>query len=68
MALSECALELLRDTTVLGGYGVHAELICPAAELVNAGYARAEDDYEGPRLYITDKGRRAAIRRKFIKV
>lgn len=68
MALSKEAETLLKAVCEMGGWGVLADNIIAAADLLRAGYVRADDDYEGPRLYYTDKGLKAANRRKLIDV
>ena len=66
MALSTEADSLLATVAEMTSWGCYADSIPAAGELVTAGYIRAEDDYEGPRLIITDKGMKAALRRKLI--
>lgn len=60
MNLSNAASTLLDIVADLGGpVTVEAETIPGAAELIAAGYAKAEDAYEGPLLSLTDAGKRA---------
>ena len=58
-AMLIACMPLLLTIKELGSYGVYAENIVQAGMAVEGGYARAEDDYEGPRLYLTDEGKRA---------
>lgn len=56
------AKEILKTIKMYGSWGVYADAIVECAELIRGGYARAEPDYEGPRMFITDKGERYAKR------
>ena len=63
MSLSKKADAALANLAMMGSWGVYADDIVACAELIKAGYAHADDDYNGPRMYLTDKGRSAAKRR-----
>lgn len=63
MALSEDAQAILKTVVEYGSWGVYATGIVACAELIKAGYAIADDDYEGPRLLRTEKGLRAGLKR-----
>lgn len=67
MRLNDKAKDLLRDIVGLNGWYVSAELIPPAGELISAGYVYAVDDYEGPQLYSTERGIKAAKRLKLVR-
>ena len=57
-SLNRNAKGLLKIIVEHGSYGVYADNIPEAAILITTGYATAEDDYEGPRLYPTKKGKK----------
>jgi hypothetical protein len=59
--LSPEAKVLLAALIKYGDCHVYADTIPRAAELINAGLAKAEDDYEGPQLVLTETGRKAAV-------
>ena len=61
-AMLTACLPLLKQIESLGGYGVYASNLVQAGMAVEAGYARVEDDYEGPRLYLTEHGKKAVAR------
>ena len=56
------ATELLQLVVSFDGWYVCAENVVAAGKVVEAGYATAFDDYEGPQLTPTDKGAAAALR------
>lgn len=47
--------DYILDISQSGPRTVCADDLPIAGWLIEAGYARAEDDYEGPRLYLTPK-------------
>jgi len=51
---------LARVNASEGGLTVLADDLIAAGWLIEAGYARAEDDYEGPRIWLTPAGRKEA--------
>lgn len=53
-------LETIRDC---GSFGVYADNLIEAGMAVEAGYARAENDYEGPRLFLTEAGAKAVAKK-----
>lgn len=67
MKVTEKALALLQKVVALEGWYVCADNIVEAGVLVGAGYARCYDDYEGPRLALTDAGIAYALRRKIVR-
>lgn len=52
---------LLRAARAGGSYGVFAEHIVPAAELIRASLCWADDQDDGPVLHLTDAGRAKII-------
>ena len=56
------ARALLQTIVALTGCYVDASLIRPAGRLIELGYARAVDDYDGLILSATDSGEAAALR------
>jgi hypothetical protein len=54
---------LLRLHKSDGGAIVVADDLIAAGWLIEAGYAQAEDDYEGPRIWLTASGKKEAIKR-----
>lgn len=59
MALSKDAQDLLISTHELGLVCLLAHHIVPCAELIQAGYVKAENDYaEGPWIALTTKGKK----------
>ena len=54
-------LQNIRDCD--GSFGVFADNLIEAGMAVEAGYARAENDYEGPRLFLTEAGKKAIAKK-----
>lgn len=54
---------LQRLAHVESGAIVGADDLIAAGWLIEAGYARAEDDYEGPRIWLTNSGRKEAAKK-----
>lgn len=50
----------------LGRWHVSAETICPIAELLNRELITADDDYDSIGVFITDKGRKYAVRQGWL--
>lgn len=57
--LTEGEKALLKTLQDMESWGVYADGIVEAGSLVQRGYATCDDDYEGPRLFITEAGRKA---------
>ncbi len=66
MRLSNPATEILITCGTISGWHLRADNIVFVAELLKAGLVGATDDYEGPRIYITDSGRKYLLRKKLI--
>ena len=58
----EPSLHLLHIIETCGGILAAADNLVAIARLIDAGWAVAEDDYEGPRVICTPKGTRAMDR------
>lgn len=64
--LSPEAVDLLLVCCELGRWHVCADTICPIAELVQRQFVTAVDDYDAIGIFITDKGRKYAIRQGWL--
>jgi len=56
--LTSAHLTILKNVVEFGSWGVYADEIPECGDLIRRGYVCAESDYEGPRMYPTDAGRR----------
>lgn len=64
-AMLVACLPLLQTMKDCGGsFGVFADNLIEAGMAVEAGYARAENDYEGPRLFLTEAGKKVIAKPK----
>lgn len=60
--MENLALRVLTDAVQVGSWHVTADTLTPIGWLIQKGYLIAEDDYEGPRLFPTNKGKRYVAR------
>lgn len=63
-AMLVACLPLLQTLKDYGSFGVYADNLIEAGMAIEAGYARAENDYEGPRLFLTEAGEKALAKPK----
>jgi hypothetical protein len=64
--MTEQEREILRDAVVCSGWYVTADNIVAVARLMKLGHLKAIDDDEGPRVFATEKGTKAALRLKIV--
>jgi hypothetical protein len=66
MKLSPEAVDLLLTCCELGRWHVAEQTICPIAELLSREFVTASGDYDTISIFITDKGRKYAVRQGWL--